>query len=341
MNLSTQGDSDYVVTGNPDTYTPVSNGSITGTDGIAEQVNGLYKAVTDLQTLLGNALTLKGSVASLKDRLSLIVGPDGAFRKGTVFPGSPIDGEAFYRTDLDTVWVYDAASGQWKPGFDNILYALLDGTRDYTGDIKIKKALPALRLTGQEGGAADYQIMESAGIVTTRKNTGTEGAPVWVEDNFFIPTGAMLPYGGAIAPNGYSFCDGGELNRTTDARLFAVIGTTYGAGNGTTTFNKPDKRGRSSMGAGQGVGLTTRVLGTKLGEEQHTLVDAEVPAQTVTVRVDDENGSGGGGAVGIKRTALIGGETFSNAFPTITSEGGGGPHNTIHPVEVDNWIIKL
>lgn len=64
-----------------------------------------------------------------------------------------------------------------------------------------------------------------------------------------IPTGIILPFAGNIELEGWSICDGGELNRTTYSKLFSVIGTTYGAGNGSTTFNKPNFINRTIWGA--------------------------------------------------------------------------------------------
>ena len=66
-----------------------------------------------------------------------------------------------------------------------------------------------------------------------------------------IPTGVIVPYGGSIAPNGYLLCDGTAVSRTDYADLFAVIGTSYGSGNGSTTFNVPDLRECVPVGAGQ------------------------------------------------------------------------------------------
>lgn len=62
------------------------------------------------------------------------------------------------------------------------------------------------------------------------------------------PAGAVLAYAGASAPTGYLICDGSAVSRTTYAALFAVIGITAGQGNGTTTFNVPDYRGRFLRG---------------------------------------------------------------------------------------------
>ena len=65
-----------------------------------------------------------------------------------------------------------------------------------------------------------------------------------------IPTGVIMPYGGSIAPNGYLLCDGAAVSRTDYADLFAVIGTSYGTGDDSTTFNVPDLRECVPVGAG-------------------------------------------------------------------------------------------
>jgi microcystin-dependent protein len=78
---------------------------------------------------------------------------------------------------------------------------------------------------------------------------------------------------------GWLLCDGRAVSRTgATAALFAKIGTAHGAGDGSTTFNLPDARGRAPMGAGAGPGLTARALGAKLGEESHVLSVGELPA---------------------------------------------------------------
>ncbi|RWX44580.1 Phage Tail Collar Domain [Candidatus Electrothrix aarhusensis] len=75
-----------------------------------------------------------------------------------------------------------------------------------------------------------------------------------------VPVGTILEYAGSTAPDGFLLCRGGKVSRTTYSALFAIIGTTYGAGDGSTTFNLPDKRNRTSFGAG-----STYKLGDKIG----------------------------------------------------------------------------
>lgn len=79
--------------------------------------------------------------------------------------------------------------------------------------------------------------------------------------NELAPVATMTMYGGTSAPSGYLLCDGSPVSRTTYSALFAVVGTTYGAGDGSTTFNLPDLRqrfplGKGSSGTGQTLGET-------------------------------------------------------------------------------------
>ncbi len=64
-----------------------------------------------------------------------------------------------------------------------------------------------------------------------------------------MPVGCVIPFAGAAAPTGWLLCQGQAVSRTTYAQLFSVIGTTYGSGDGSTTFNLPDMRGRVAVGS--------------------------------------------------------------------------------------------
>ena len=92
------------------------------------------------------------------------------------------------------------------------------------------------------------------------------------------PVGMVVMYaaGGAL-PAGYLECDGSAISRTTYAGLFAVAGTTFGAGDGSTTFNLPDYRGRYLIdGGAPGGGLSTRTVGTTGGSETATVSSAQM-----------------------------------------------------------------
>ena len=68
--------------------------------------------------------------------------------------------------------------------------------------------------------------------------------------NSLVNTGTILPHGSSTAPTGFLSCDGSAVSRTTYADLFAVIGTTWGTGNGSSTFNVPDLRAAMIRGTG-------------------------------------------------------------------------------------------
>lgn len=102
-------------------------------------------------------------------------------------------------------------------------------------------------------------------------------------------SGVVLPFAGSAAPSGFLICAGQAVSRTAYAALFAVIGTTYGAGDGSTTFNLPDLRGRTvagldNMGGVPASRLTTAAggvnaaaLGAAGGSATHTLTIAQMP----------------------------------------------------------------
>jgi microcystin-dependent protein len=86
-----------------------------------------------------------------------------------------------------------------------------------------------------------------------------------------MPPGAVLAFVGATAPDGFLLCDGGEVSRTTYAALFAIIGISYGPGDGINTFKLPDLRGEFIRGADGGRGVDPgRALGTAQADELKT-----------------------------------------------------------------------
>jgi len=83
--------------------------------------------------------------------------------------------------------------------------------------------------------------------------------------NTLIPVGAKIMFGSASTPENFLYCDGSAVSRTTYAALFAVIGTTYGAGNGSTTFNIPNTQGVVPKGVGSQTINTRSKSGPALG----------------------------------------------------------------------------
>ncbi len=165
--------------------------------------------------------------------------------------------------------------------------------------------------------------------------------------NEALAPGLMLPFAGATAPGGWLLCDGSAVSRTTYAALFTAVGTTYGVGDGSTTFNLPDLRGRvvagkDNMGgttAGRltsgGSGITGTTLGAAGGAETHTLTTAQIPAHThglsqAMPAITNPAGS-------INRAAS---NNPVQASGTSDSTGGGGAHNNTQPTLVANYVIK-
>lgn len=96
-----------------------------------------------------------------------------------------------------------------------------------------------------------------------------------------LPAGVILPYGGAAAPAGFLLCQGQAISRTTYAALFAAIGSNYGAGDGSTTFNVPDFRRKIPVGLDAATPFNA--LGNTGGEETHALTVAELASHSHTM----------------------------------------------------------
>jgi microcystin-dependent protein len=118
------------------------------------------------------------------------------------------------------------------------------------------------------------------------------GSGAWSHLTSTSPIGIVVPYAGSSAPSGWLLCYGQPVSRTTYSQLFAVIGTTYGVGDGSTTFNVPDLRGRvvygkDNMGgttAGRvssTFGITGTTLGSAGGVQSNQLSQTHMPNYTL------------------------------------------------------------
>jgi microcystin-dependent protein len=153
-----------------------------------------------------------------------------------------------------------------------------------------------------------------------------------------VPTGTVVSYIAGTSPSGWLLCDGTAVSRGVFARLFSVIGTIYGVGDGINTFNLPDMRGRTAIGAGTGAGLTARTLGQTGGAETHTLSVTEIPSHTHSYVDTYRTGNQSTDNVFGSETAAN--ETTINESKTTGATGGGGAHNNMQPFVVLNYIIK-
>lgn len=143
-----------------------------------------------------------------------------------------------------------------------------------------------------------------------------------------LPAGVILPYGGVSAPSGFLICDGSAVSRTTYANLYAVIGTRYGAGNGSTTFNVPKLNDGSFVR-----GVASGSVGTKYSASLPPLTASSNGAHTHTRGTMDIIGT-------IKGGAVEEGGTFEGAFVksgSYSGSGGGYADNGIGFQASRNW----
>lgn len=161
--------------------------------------------------------------------------------------------------------------------------------------------------------------------------------------------GEIKTFGFNFAPRNYAFCDGRSLNIAQNTALFSLIGTSYG-GNGTTTFRIPDLRGRVSNHQGSGPGLTPYTLGEQSGAETVSLLVANLPAHTHTLRADSVISSAASGSspsstflANSARTSRYVTGTANSALngTAIVSQGSGVAHENMQPYLALNYCIAL
>lgn len=186
------------------------------------------------------------------------------------------------------------------------------------------------------------------------------------------PIGTIIPYGGTTEPTGWHFCAGQAISRTTYSALFAIIGTQFGVGDASTTFNLPDLRGRYPMGADNMngtaanrvsfsvAGITATVVGTAGGSQyaqKDTLTAVSTPTMFVTDPGHVHQEAIGQGAAGASSSWTIGNtgtptgaanlntETATTALTvtatiaTTVTSGLIGVTQNIPPTQISNYII--
>jgi microcystin-dependent protein len=210
-------------------------------------------------------------------------------------------------------------------------------------------------------GSSGYGIRNNAGTIEFKNSAGD-----WTSFDALEPSqpifaiGSVSAYSGSSLPSGWLWADGSVISRTTYADLFALIGTTYGAGDGSTTFALPDLRGRTiagkdnmdnSEGTGGGdagiltststAGLDGDTLGASGGVQEHTLTSAEsgLPAHTHPYfdRYRDTANNRTNGGAGTAHTSLTGLSTNTSAN---TAANASSAHTNVQPTLVLNYIIR-
>lgn len=217
---------------------------------------------------------------------------------------------------------------------------------------------------GDAGSAATVAVGTtttlSPGSSATVTNSGTSSAAVFDfgipegekgDPGKGLPIGAIIPYTGNLLPEGYLECDGSAVSRTTYADLFAVIGTSYGAGDGSTTFNLPDLRGKVTVGQdtndtdfdalGDTGGAKSTVL-TKynLPNHSHTYMDGRHAwSQTTSGEGVIAYGDGATGAYGYS-TGPAWGNRYDSRGDDVAGNLRADAFTNMPPYAVTKYLIK-
>ena len=181
-----------------------------------------------------------------------------------------------------------------------------------------------------------YKINEDLYIGNTNKQL----KDLLVSDGDTLPIGSIIPYGSSTTPSNWLKCDGSAVSRTTYSELFSVIGTLYGSGDGSTTFNLPNLKGKVTIGQDT-TDSDFNTIGKTGGEKEHILNVYEMPAHNHNLNAFTSGSGSTGRFTGTYEWSSTSSDTEGTRWIGDTVYAGGGQaHNNIPPYIVSNYIIK-
>lgn len=248
------------------------------------------------------------------------------------FVGTPSAVNDFVITNAATGTKPSIQAGGTDTNVGMLIDAKGSGTIDLgttsTGAINLKRNTA---ITGTLAASGNTTLSGTLGLTGLATLSGGITVPAGQAINF-LPAGTIAWKASTNVPTGWLECDGSTLSRTSFSALFADIGTTYGAGDGSTTFLIPTSARRVLVGkGGSGTATLANTVGATGGAETHTLTTPEIPAHTHTYSAATSSTNATGGATNVLNN------TGSN---DSGSTGGGGAHNNMQPSMVMMMIIK-
>ena len=181
-------------------------------------------------------------------------------------------------------------------------------------------------------------LNENPNVADINKVTDDDMNEIKTTINTNTPVGCINLYAGSTAPTGWLICDGSAVSRTTYADLFNAIGTSYGAGDGSTTFNVPNLKGKVPVGLDLN-DTDFDTLGETGGEKTHTLTTQEMPSHTHTPATTI-NGNSTGYTEGSNWSEGVYTRSTFGVTLSLNNTGGGQSHNNLQPYIVMNYIIS-